>query len=52
VPTLGGLGMGGGGAHAVGEWTDLTSLPRQAKRAALLIHRLSQAQTRRTAVSR
>jgi glutamate carboxypeptidase len=52
VPTLGGLGMAGGGAHAVGEWADLTSLPRQAKRAALLIHRLSRDQARRTAVSR
>ena len=41
VDTLGGLGMAGGGAHAEGEWVDLTSLPRQAKRAALLIHRLS-----------
>jgi len=43
VDTLAGLGMAGGGAHAVGEWADLTSLPLQAKRAALLIHRLSRA---------
>jgi glutamate carboxypeptidase len=52
VDTLAGLGMAGGGAHAIGEWADLTSLPLQAKRAALLMQRLSQAQTRRTAVSR
>jgi glutamate carboxypeptidase len=52
VDTLGGLGMAGGGAHAQGEWVDLTSLPLQAKRAALLIHRLSRLQARRTAVSR
>ncbi len=41
VPTLGGLGAAGGGAHAVGEWIDLTSLPLQALRAAALISRLS-----------
>jgi glutamate carboxypeptidase len=41
VDTLGGLGIAGGGAHAEGEWVDLTSLPLQAKRAALLMHRLS-----------
>ena len=41
VPTLAGLGAAGGGAHAVGEWVDLTSLPRQAKRAAVLISRLT-----------
>ena len=41
VDTLAGLGLAGGGAHAIGEWADLTSLPLQAKRAALLIHRLS-----------
>jgi glutamate carboxypeptidase len=41
VDTLGGLGMAGGGAHAEGEWADLTSLERQAQRAAVLITRLS-----------
>jgi glutamate carboxypeptidase len=41
VDTLGGLGMAGGGAHAEGEWADLTSLKRQAQRAAVLITRLS-----------
>lgn len=41
VPTLGGLGMAGSGAHAVGESVDLDSLVRQAQRAAVLISRLS-----------
>lgn len=41
VPTLGGLGMAGSGAHAVGESVDLTSLTRQAQRAAVLISRLT-----------
>ena len=41
VDTLAGLGAAGGGAHAEGEWIDLTSLPRQAARAAILITRLS-----------
>lgn len=41
VATLAGLGAGGGGAHATGEWVDLTTLPRQAKRAAILITRLT-----------
>jgi glutamate carboxypeptidase len=41
VDTLAGLGAAGGGAHAVGEWIDLESLPRQAARAAILITRLS-----------
>lgn len=40
--TLGGMGASGGGAHAVGEWVDLTSLPRQALRSAALISRLTQ----------
>ncbi len=40
--TLGGMGASGGGAHAVGEWVDLESLPRQAWRSAVLISRLSQ----------
>jgi glutamate carboxypeptidase len=43
VDTLGGMGVGGGGAHAVGEWVDLTTLPLQAKRAAILLNRLSRA---------
>jgi glutamate carboxypeptidase len=39
--TLGGMGAAGGGAHAVGEWVDLASLPRQALRSAMLISRLA-----------
>ena len=41
VDTLGGLGAGGGNAHAMGEWVDLDTIPRQAKRAAVLITRLT-----------
>ena len=41
VDTLAGLGASGGGSHAEGEWVDLDSLPRQAKRAAILITRLT-----------
>lgn len=41
VPTLGGLGASGGGAHAEGEYVDLDSLPRQALRSAVLISRLT-----------
>jgi len=41
VDTLAGLGAAGGGAHAEGEWVDLTSLPRQAIRAAILMSRLA-----------
>jgi glutamate carboxypeptidase len=41
VPTLAGLGVAGGGAHAEGEWVDLDSLVRQSQRAAVLISRLS-----------
>ena len=41
VPTLAGLGVAGGGAHAEGEWVDLNSLARQSQRAAVLISRLS-----------
>jgi len=41
VDTLAGLGAAGGGTHAEGEWVDLDSLPRQAKRAAVLITRLT-----------
>jgi glutamate carboxypeptidase len=39
--TLAGMGAAGGGAHAEGEWVDLNSLARQAKRSAILITRLS-----------
>jgi glutamate carboxypeptidase len=39
--TLGGMGASGGGAHAIGEWVDLKSLPRQALRSAVLISRLA-----------
>ena len=41
VDTLAGLGTAGGGAHAVGEWVELDSIPRQAARAAILISRLT-----------
>jgi glutamate carboxypeptidase len=36
-----GLGAAGDGAHAPGETIDLTAIPTQAKRAALLMYRLS-----------
>lgn len=39
--TLAGLGVAGGGAHAEGEWVDLTSIPLQALRSAAFITRLS-----------
>ncbi|HEY0626463.1 MAG TPA: M20/M25/M40 family metallo-hydrolase [Allosphingosinicella sp.] len=38
---LAGLGTAGGGAHAEGEWVDLTSVVRQSKRAAILMTRLA-----------
>lgn len=41
VDTLAGLGAAGGGAHAEGEWIDLTSLPLQALRSAVFITRLT-----------
>lgn len=41
VDGLVGLGIAGQGAHAVGETADLRSIERQAKRAAILMHRLS-----------
>jgi glutamate carboxypeptidase len=41
VDTLAGLGVAGGGAHAEGEWIDLTSIPLQALRSAVFITRLS-----------
>ncbi|WP_326523167.1 M20/M25/M40 family metallo-hydrolase [Sphingomonas sp.] len=47
VPTLGGLGTAGSGAHAEGEWVDLASIPRQALRSAALITRLSKERARK-----
>jgi len=41
VDGLVGLGAAGDGAHADGEYIELDSLSRQARRAALLMHRLS-----------
>lgn len=41
VPGLVGLGTAGEGAHAPGETVELDSIPRQAKRAAILMTRLS-----------
>ena len=36
-----GMGMSADGAHAAGEHADLGSIPRQATRAAILMHRLA-----------
>lgn len=41
IPGLDGLGATGGRAHAPGEFVELDTLPRQIKRAALLIYRLT-----------
>ncbi|MGJ3626065.1 peptidase dimerization domain-containing protein [Sphingomonas sp. MMS24-JH45] len=41
IGVLAGVGAIGGGAHAAGEWVDLTSIPRQALRAAVLMGRLA-----------
>lgn len=41
LPGLDGLGVSGGRSHAKGEFIDLDSLPKQTKRAALLIYRLT-----------
>lgn len=41
VDGLVGLGLAGGNSHADGEYVELDSLPRQATRAAVLIHRLA-----------
>ena len=41
IPGLVGLGTAGNGAHAPGETVDLDSIPRQAKRAAILMSRLA-----------
>ncbi|HEX8214037.1 MAG TPA: M20/M25/M40 family metallo-hydrolase [Allosphingosinicella sp.] len=46
VDTLAGLGVAGGGAHAEGEWADLPSIERQAKRAAILMSRLARERRR------
>ena len=37
-----GMGMTGGGTHTTEEWADLSTLPMQTIRAALLMYRLSQ----------
>jgi glutamate carboxypeptidase len=42
VPGLVGTGAMGNGSHAEGETVFLDSIPRQAKRMALLMYRLSQ----------
>lgn len=41
VDGLVGMGIAGSGSHAAGESAELDSIPRQAKRAALLMYRLS-----------
>jgi glutamate carboxypeptidase len=41
VPGLDGLGASGGNSHAAGEYLELDTLPRQTRRAALLIYRLT-----------
>jgi glutamate carboxypeptidase len=41
LPGLDGLGATGGNSHAKGEYADLDTLPRQIKRAAILIYRLT-----------
>jgi glutamate carboxypeptidase len=41
IPGLDGLGATGGKAHAAGEFVNLDTLPRQTKRAAVLIYRLT-----------
>jgi glutamate carboxypeptidase len=41
VDGLAGLGTAGGGDHTEDEWIDLTSIPLQARRAAILMTRLS-----------
>ncbi|HEY3743880.1 MAG TPA: M20/M25/M40 family metallo-hydrolase [Bryobacteraceae bacterium] len=41
VDSITGMGAYGGGGHAPGEWINLTRQPLQAKRAALLIYRLT-----------
>ncbi|WP_336959698.1 M20/M25/M40 family metallo-hydrolase [Sphingobium aquiterrae] len=51
VDSLAGLGTVGKGAHAAGEQVDLTSIPLQAKRSALLMSRLA-AEPRGTAAAK
>ena len=41
VDVLAGLGAAGQGVHAEGETLDLASIPRQALRSAILMHRLA-----------
>ncbi|NJM52679.1 MAG: M20 family metallopeptidase [Blastocatellia bacterium] len=41
IPGLDGLGATGGKAHAKGEFADLDTLPRQIKRTAILLYRLT-----------
>ena len=41
LPALDGLGLRGEGAHAPGEFGDLSSAPELVKRTALLIYRLT-----------
>ena len=47
VDGLDGLGLAGEGGHTIEEVVDLSSLPLVAKRAALLIHRLTRAESAR-----
>ena len=51
VDGLVGLGTAGRGAHAIGETVDLPSIKRQAKRAAILMTRLSQEKRTASATS-
>jgi glutamate carboxypeptidase len=44
VDTLAGLGAAGGNAHAEGEWIELDSISRQAKRVSVLMTRLAHEQ--------
>ena len=46
VDTLAGLGVAGGGAHADGEWIELDSIARQARRMAVFMTRLSMERAR------
>jgi glutamate carboxypeptidase len=41
LDSMSGMGAVGGGAHAPGEWVDLTRLPLQSKRAAVFVYRLT-----------
>ena len=45
IPTLAGVGSSGSGDHSAAEKIDLTSIPINSKRAALLVYRLSQLPT-------